>query len=201
MTTFLQEILTGNRPFEDLPNDALVIHAITRNRLPPTPEGLDARPFLDQILWKLCKTCWTKSPSLRPPMNLLSHAIKWEVKPPVDGIKTKQNGVRHFESYLATSSKQSPFRLVDDKSPPSTPEVPDLTNEITCEDSHLLTFGRSSRVFFGFWRCRYREMKVRTLLGRYAIVRLTLAQVAIKSLLALHYQERPRDGINRVGPL
>jgi hypothetical protein len=102
--TLLQEILTRGRPFGHLRSDAHVIHAITHNRLPPAPEALDTRPFLDQILWKLCKACWTKPPSLRPSMSFLSHAIKCEVKPPVDGIKTKQNGVQHFESYLATSA-------------------------------------------------------------------------------------------------
>jgi serine/threonine protein kinase len=78
MTIFVQEILTGERPFEHLAGDVFVILAISRGELPPVPEDLDTKPDHSWKLWELCKKCWTKKPRLRPSMSdILKHVNKY----------------------------------------------------------------------------------------------------------------------------
>jgi hypothetical protein len=89
MTTIMQEILTGNRPFEHLTKDAIVVHAITQGKLPLPPESLDARPALDRELWNMCNRCWITPASLRPSMiDIVVNIIKDRQSDPALSIHT-----------------------------------------------------------------------------------------------------------------
>jgi hypothetical protein len=102
-----------------------------------------------------------------------------------------------------THLEQWPFRLVDDTSPPPTPkfscnlEVPDLTNEITCDSKHSIATGGFSHIMLGTWHGRPNRPKVCPGIN-IATTDITSDQVAIKTLHPSSDHENPRDKIDRV---
>ncbi|KAJ6530243.1 kinase-like domain-containing protein, partial [Mycena capillaripes] len=59
------EILTGQVPFHDLPNDMTVMFSIIQGKRPARPMSCSGTPALD-ALWELLQKCWDGIHDMRP---------------------------------------------------------------------------------------------------------------------------------------
>ncbi|KAJ7113530.1 kinase-like domain-containing protein, partial [Mycena epipterygia] len=59
------EILTGQVPFHEFPNDMTVMFHVLDGKRPSQPSSCSGTPALDSI-WELLQDCWQEKPDMRP---------------------------------------------------------------------------------------------------------------------------------------
>jgi len=68
------QVLTGLRPFHDLGHPAVIV-AVQKGKRPRKPINAKGLGF-SNALWRLVRTCWSKSPSDRPTAQQLLRCLE-----------------------------------------------------------------------------------------------------------------------------
>jgi len=65
------ELLSGAEPFSDLRNDLQVAMAIVNGQKPRVPPSFNLDSEDDNVLWRVCQSCWETSAADRPAMAVI----------------------------------------------------------------------------------------------------------------------------------
>ncbi|TDL20541.1 kinase-like protein [Rickenella mellea] len=69
------EVFTGEVPFSDLRDGAVIMAVAVHDERPPRPSDPAASRGLDDSYWSLMQSCWVKQPAERPSMDTILAAL------------------------------------------------------------------------------------------------------------------------------
>ncbi|KIJ46358.1 hypothetical protein M422DRAFT_165301 [Sphaerobolus stellatus SS14] len=73
---FLIQLFTEDLPFAEIKPEPQVITDIVLGKIPNRPRGIAESRGLDDIVWKLAKSCWQYDPGHRPPMSRIASNLR-----------------------------------------------------------------------------------------------------------------------------
>ncbi|KAG6909446.1 hypothetical protein DXG01_000431 [Tephrocybe rancida] len=117
------ELMTGEQPFNNIPQDYHALRELDRGKVPERPGRLATAQGLNDDLWSLMKACWHKKPESRPTMTVIKTRLS-EMRGTTIGIFVRFHNCYVTDAWPASigkicATKATPIVVASPRSKPA----------------------------------------------------------------------------------